>query len=58
MSNSLRRFIANMSHEDKLKALLAMVERLIELEEVSYQMDGVDVDEKIIWSANGEDICK
>lgn len=56
MTKELELFLVGLSHEHRWNVLLNAVERLIELEEVSYLPDGDDMDESIIWDACGESL--
>lgn len=38
--------------------MLNAIDRLIELEEVSYHMDDIDVDEDLVWSSCGKSLLE
>ena len=62
-SDYKKRALYRMAHEDRWRLLEIALDRLLELEEIGFRMDGDELqadgdDECFYWKSNGEDLLK
>ena len=58
MKRNWKKYLDKLTNEERHKILVVAIERLMELEEVKFQMDDIDCAEMLYWDSCGDELLK